>query len=101
PANVASTPCWRRCGTEWSRAMAVEAARETARNSGAAAPAGLRIDLVVSSLRMGGAERVAAFLATSLAEANTVRVLTYAPAGETPFHAPDPRVRVVNLGLRE
>ncbi|MCD6024346.1 MAG: glycosyltransferase [Fibrobacteria bacterium] len=59
-----------------------------------------RVVLAISSLRMGGAERVLTLLANHLAHAGCeVRVLTWSPAGETAFFPLDARVRVLNLGL--
>jgi GalNAc-alpha-(1->4)-GalNAc-alpha-(1->3)-diNAcBac-PP-undecaprenol alpha-1,4-N-acetyl-D-galactosaminyltransferase len=57
--------------------------------------------LVISSLRMGGAEKVMAFLANGLAaEGLRVRVLlTQPPPDEAPYYHLDPRIHVENLGL--
>jgi GalNAc-alpha-(1->4)-GalNAc-alpha-(1->3)-diNAcBac-PP-undecaprenol alpha-1,4-N-acetyl-D-galactosaminyltransferase len=68
--------------------------------SGAAAD-GSGIALVISSLRMGGAEKVMAFLVNGLAaEGQRVRILlTQPPGGEPPYYPLDPRVRVESLGF--
>jgi GalNAc-alpha-(1->4)-GalNAc-alpha-(1->3)-diNAcBac-PP-undecaprenol alpha-1,4-N-acetyl-D-galactosaminyltransferase len=60
----------------------------------------VRLTLIVSSLRSGGAERVMAVLADHWARSGRdVTLLTFMPPDETPFFPLDPRVRLVRLDL--
>lgn len=60
----------------------------------------MRLVLIISSLRMGGAERVLALLANGLAgRGHAVTVLTFEPAEAKPFYTLDPRILVRNLDL--
>jgi glycosyltransferase involved in cell wall biosynthesis len=61
----------------------------------------MRISLLVSSLRCGGAERIAAMLANSWAErGDAVQVLSLDPPDETPFYSLSPKVSYRALALR-
>jgi len=63
-------------------------------------PTGMRITLVISSMRAGGAERVMSILANGLAaRGHQVSLLTWEPPGAEPFYALDPSIRSQNLGL--
>ena len=61
---------------------------------------GLRIAVVISSLRPGGAERVLSDLAAGLTRrGNSIEIITFAQAAEKPFYDLDPAVRLCQLGL--
>ena len=60
----------------------------------------MRIALVISALSAGGAERVIVTLANSWAARGwRVTLITFEPAGTTPYYAVDPRVALRQLGI--
>jgi len=59
-----------------------------------------RLTLVISSLEMGGAERVMTELANHWAKlGRTITLIHYSPPGNPPAYPLDPRISVVPLGL--
>jgi glycosyltransferase involved in cell wall biosynthesis len=60
----------------------------------------MRIALIISALSAGGAERVIATLANSWAARGwRVTLITFEPAGTTPYYEVDPRVTLRQLGI--
>jgi glycosyltransferase involved in cell wall biosynthesis len=60
----------------------------------------MRIALVISALSTGGAERVIVTLANCWAARGwRVTLITFEPAGTTPYYAVDPRVALCQLGI--
>lgn len=60
----------------------------------------MRITLVISSMRVGGAERVMSILANGLAaRGHQISLLTWEPPGAESFYPLDPLIKSQNLGL--